>query len=129
MKAFEKELGFEFLKEGDMLLFDAKYSWFADMLAYETLGRSLTGASYAALPHGPQINNYKELVELIQKADLADAEPLTEDEKKIIVRVASRFPTKQAVIDAAHKEKVWSEKSIGSLIPYRDACRLSEIEL
>lgn len=129
MKEFEKELGFKFLIEGDMLLFDAKYSWYADMLGYEILDRSLTGSTYAALPHGPQLNNYKELVELIRQADLTEAEPLTEEEKKIIARVAARFPTKQAVIDAAHREKVWSEKSTGAPIPYSDACRLTEIAL
>ncbi len=129
MKEFENELGFKFLKEREMMLFDAKYLWYADMLAYEKLGKSLTGAAYAALPHGPQLNNYKELVDLIRNADLADAEPLTIEEKKIIVRVAAVFPTKQGVFDAAHREKVWENKGVGMLIPYADASKLTEIAL
>jgi len=129
MKEFENELGFVFLKEGDLMLFDAKYLWYADMLAYEKLGRGLTGATYAALPHGPQLNNYKELVDLIRNADLEDADPLTFEEKKIIVRVAATFPTKQKVYDASHREKVWEDKDAGILIPYSDASRLTEIAL
>lgn len=129
MKEFECELGFEFFEEGDMMLFDAKYLFYADMLAFERLGRSLTGATYAALPHGPQLNNYKELVDLIRDSDLADAEPLAIEEKKIIVRVAATFPTKKKVFDAAHREKVWKDKGTGRLIPYSDASKLTEIAL
>lgn len=129
MKEFENELGFEFLKEGDMMLFDAKFLWYADMLGYERLGKSLTGAAYAALPHGPQLNNYKELVDLIRDADLAEAEPLTFEEKKIIVRVAATFPTKQKVFDAAHREKVWKNKDAGMSILYSEASKLTEIAL
>jgi transcriptional regulator with XRE-family HTH domain len=129
MKELESELGFKFLKEGDMMLFDAKYLFYADMLAFERLGKSLTGATYAALPHGPQLNNYKELVDLIRNADLADAEPLTIEEKKIIARVAATFPTKQKVFDAVHREKAWKDKDAGMLIPYTDASKLTEIAL
>jgi len=127
LKKFEAELGFGFLNEGDMLLFDAKYSWYADMLAFKELGMSITGADYAALPHGPQINNYKELVELIREADESEAEPLTEEETRIITRVAKTFPTKQQVIDAAHREVVWQRKGPGENIPYSDADELTEI--
>jgi len=126
-KKFESELGFGFLNEGDMLLFDAKYLWYADMVAFKELGKSITGSPYAALPHGPQLNNYKELVELIRVADESEAEPLTEDEKRIIARVALTFPTKQMVFDAAHKEIIWGNRSPGELIPYSDAEKLTEI--
>jgi putative zinc finger/helix-turn-helix YgiT family protein len=127
LKRFEAELGFGFLNEGDMLLFDAKYSWYADMLAFKELGMGITGADYAALPHGPQINNYKELVELIREADESEAEPLTEEEMRIITRVARAFPTKQQVIDAAHREVVWKRKGPGQNIPYSEADELTEI--
>jgi hypothetical protein len=126
-KKFEAELGFQFLNEGDMLLFDAKYLWYADMLAYKILGKSITGSTYAALPHGPQLNNYKELIELIREANDSEAEPLTEEEERIISRVAKAFPTKQMVIDAAHREFIWKRRSSGELIPYSDAEKLSEI--
>jgi len=129
MKEFEKILKFKFLKKEDNMLFDAKYVWYADFLARQLLGKSLTGATYAALPHGPQINNYRELVDEIRNANIEDAEPLTDEEKKIIVRVALTFPTKQSVIDAAHREKVFKEKRRGELIPYTDASELTEIQL
>lgn len=129
MKEFEIELGQKFLEKGDMLLFDAKYLWYADMLAFHRHGKSLTGATYAALPHGPQLNNYKELVELIREADETTAEPLTPEEKKTIVRVALSFPTKRSIIDAAHREEIWRNKAIGATIPYSDSSKLTEIQL
>jgi len=128
MKEFERILGFKFLQDGDMMLFDAKYVWYADSLAYQLLGKSLTGATYAALPHGPQINNYRELIDEIRNANIEDAEPLTDEEKKIIARVALTFPTKQSVIDAAHREEVFKNKRQGELIPYTDVLKLTEIQ-
>jgi len=129
MKEFARRLGFGFLQDGDMMLFDAKYVWYADLLACQLLGKSLTGATYAALPHGPQINNYKELIDEIRNANIEDAEPLTDEEKKIIARVALTFPTKQSVIDAAHREEVFKNKRKGELIPYTDVLKLTEIQL
>jgi len=127
LKWFEKLLGFEFLNDGDVLLFDAKYSWYADMLAFKELGMSITGADYAALPHGPQINNFIELVAFIRETNELEAEPLTKEETRIITRVAKTFPTKQQVIDAAHREIVWRGKGPGENIPYSDADKLTEI--
>ena len=129
MKEFERILEFPFLQEGDRMLFDAKYVWYADFSAHNELGKSLTGTTYAALPRGPQINNYRELIDEIQSANIEDAEPLTDEEKKIIVRVALTFRTKQSVIDAAHREEVFKNKSKGELIPYTDASKLTEIQL
>ncbi len=129
MKEFEIILGFEFLQEGDMMLFDAKYVWYADFLAHRQLGQSLTGSTYAALPHGPQINNYKELIDEIRNADTEDAEPLTDEERKIIVQVALTFRTKQSVIDASHREVVFKDKKRGELIPYSEASKFTEIQL
>lgn len=127
MKEFEKELGFMFLEDGDMLLFDAKYAWYADMVAHRDLGRSMTGAAYGALPHGPQLNNYRDLVDLIRDSDETKAEPLSEDEKRIIAKIARKFPTKQMVFDAVHREPAWKNKSIGSIIPYSDSQNLRGI--
>jgi putative zinc finger/helix-turn-helix YgiT family protein len=127
MREFEVLLGEKFIEEGDMLLFDAKYAWYADMLAFREHGKSLTGATYAALPHGPQLNNYKELIELIRDADETKAEPLTQEERRVLVRIAQKFPNKRMIIDAAHREEAWKKKSAGSLMPYLDAFELTEI--
>ena len=81
----------------------------------------MTGATYAALPHGPQINNYAELIELIRQADETEEEPLTEHEGRILHRIAMAFPTYKAVYDASHREDAWRFKRIGMLIPYSDA--------
>ena len=123
----EKMLGRRLLKIGDKLLFLAKYLWYADMLAFRQLGRGLTGASYAALPYGPQLNNYRDLIKSIKASNMNDAEPLSEEELRIIGQVAGRFPKEDDVYKAAHREKIWKESPTGALIPYSRACELSGI--
>jgi putative zinc finger/helix-turn-helix YgiT family protein len=123
----EQEVQRKVLKKGDKMLFAAKYAWYIDMLSFREMGRSITGATYAALPHGPQINNYKELLGDIMGADEKEAEALNDAERRIIRRVAMAFPTDQQVIDAAHKELIWKEKPTGAMIPYTDVNRLTEI--
>jgi putative zinc finger/helix-turn-helix YgiT family protein len=123
----EKVIGVKVLKERDKMLFASKYMWYIDMQAYRETGQSITGATYAALPMGPQLNNYKDLVEEIISATLQQTEPLTEEEKWIIEKVASAFPRTRDVYNASHRETVWKEKSTGNTIPYSDAYRLTEL--
>ena len=115
------------LKENDpndKMLIATKYLWYMDFIAYKELGRSITGGTYAVLPYGPQLNNYRDLVGHIQRADDSLAEPLTKDEVKIIESVAKKFPEPQMVYFAANEERVCKEKQYGSLIPYTDALQL-----
>lgn len=116
--AFHAELGRPILVQNDKMLFAAKYLWYADMLAYRKLGRGMTGATYAHLPYGPQLNNYRDLLEDIQKADVSKAEPLTEEELVIIKNIALTFPKDQQVFDASHKEPAWLSTMNGDLILY-----------
>lgn len=109
------------------MLYAAKYLWYADMLAFRNLGTSMTGAGYAALPLGPQLNNYRDLVEEIKKADESEAEPLTNEELLIIRNIVKAFPEDRRVYEAAHREKIWKDKTIGSAIPYSEAKGISEI--
>ncbi|MCX5823710.1 MAG: DUF4065 domain-containing protein [Deltaproteobacteria bacterium] len=127
LRHFEGKLGRKILKKNDRLLYSAKYIWYADMLAFREFKEGITGATYAALPYGPQMNNYKDLIDSILSAEEREAEPLSEREKGIIEKIALTFPVEQMVYDAAHREKVWEEKSRGVLIPYTDAVRLTEI--
>jgi len=127
LKHFEAILGRKIMKKNDKMLFAAKYLWYADMTAFRKTGEGITGATYAALPFGPQMNNYRELIDDIRRAGDTDAEPLSEEEKGIIVGIAQRFPQDQMVYDASHREVVWKEKAVGSLIPYSDAARFKEI--
>lgn len=127
LKEFESELGKVFLKENEKMLFEAKYLWYADMLSFRESGRSITGATYAALPLGPQLNNYRDLLPLIKEADEKDGKPLSEEEKRIIARIAKTFPRKKMIYAAAHKETVWKRKSPGMIIPYTDSEELIEI--
>jgi len=86
----------------------------------------MTGATYAALPYGPQINNYSDLIDEIKQSDESLAERLSADELLIIHKIAVRFPHEQMVYDAAHREKVWKETSTGALIPYARSSELTE---
>lgn len=126
-KTFEKILGKRLLKSGDRMLFLAKYLWYADMLTFRQLGRGLTGASYAAITYGPQLNNYRDLVNPIKASDINDAEPLSDEELRIIGMVATRFPAEQDAYDAAHREKIWRDAPTGSLMPYSCAAELTEV--
>jgi putative zinc finger/helix-turn-helix YgiT family protein len=123
--AFEKALGRAILIVNDKMLFAAKYLWYADMLAKKELGRSMTGATYAHLPLGPQLNNYRELLEDIQNADTSNAESLSDSEFNIIRRIAGHFPEDQMVFDASHVEPAWRESRNGELISYSWADKIA----
>jgi len=125
---FGKHLKKDLLKgKGNRLLYPAKYLWYADMVSFRETGRSMTGATYAALPMGPQINNYGDLVDLIRAADETVEEPLSDQEERIIRRITATFPTDRSVFDASHKEPAWKSKRAGMLIPYSEAHTLTTI--
>lgn len=126
-REFEKVLKRPLLKKNDRMLYAAKYLFYTDMLAHRELGSSLTGATYAALPQGPQLNNYKELVGPIGEADETEAEPLTEEEKRIIRRIAMRFPKSKIIYDVSHRETIWARRTTGATIPYTDSKLLKAI--
>ncbi len=126
-RQLEALLGKKLLKKGDKFLYLAKYLWYADFLCFRQTGRSLTGASYAAITYGPQLNNYKDLIDPIKALDESEAEPLSDDEMRIVRQIAEAFPEEQMVFDAAHREKIWKETETGALIPYSCAHELSEI--
>jgi putative zinc finger/helix-turn-helix YgiT family protein len=127
LKQFESALGRHILKKNDKMLFAAKYLWYADMVAHRELGESMTGSTYAALSFGPQLNNYKDLVDNIINADESAAEPLTPEEKRIVNCIAMRFPREQMVYDAAHRETAFTKQPIGAIIPYSDSRELREV--
>ncbi|GFO57304.1 hypothetical protein GMSM_43110 [Geomonas sp. Red276] len=121
LKEFERVLHKALLKPNDKFLYSAKYLWFADMIAYRELGRGMTGATYAALPQGPQLNNYRDLVKAIMEADVSQAEELTEGEVDIIKRVATRFRNGVEAHHASHEEPAWSTTRTGYSISYQKA--------
>ena len=127
LKEFEKKLAVKLLVKGDNLLHAAKYLWYADMVAHRDIGKSMTGATYAALPYGPQLNNYRDLIDTIKKSDTSEAEPLSVEENKIIKVISTIFPQKNLVFNAAHREQIWKNKSIGQIIPYSESCDLAEL--
>jgi putative zinc finger/helix-turn-helix YgiT family protein len=125
---YEEILGRKILRPSNRgVIYAGKYLFYADMLAFRELGQGMTGASYAAMPHGPQLDNYKELVGSIQAANEGEAEPLTDQEKRIIRRIAKTFPTDQSIYRAVHKEEVFKSKKPGEHILYTEAERLCQI--
>ncbi len=125
---FSTLLGRKMLKSpNDKLLYAAKYLWYGDMVAFRETGQGMTGATYAALPHGPQLNNYRDLVPLIKGADETEAEPLTDHEGRILARIAKVFPNDQKIYGAVHKELAYTSKTSGELIPYSDAGSITAV--
>ncbi len=127
IKHFEFRLNRRLLKKTDKFLYVAKYLWYADMLAFRELGKSITGATYAALPYGPQLNNYEELVDIIKNTIETDAEPLSKEEIRIIAKVSGRFPNQREIYEAAHRERIWKETPVGGMISYASAYGITEI--
>jgi len=126
LDTFARHLKRTLLKKNDRMLYAAKYLWYADMAACRDLGRSMTGATYAALPMGPQLNNYKDLLDEILQADPASVEPLTPAEEAITAAIAKTFPTNKSVYDASHRENIWRSCPTGAIIPYSLASGLAE---
>jgi putative zinc finger/helix-turn-helix YgiT family protein len=127
IRRFEGILQRRLLKKNDKFLYVAKYLWYADMLAYARLGRSMTGAAYAAITYGPQLNNYRDLIDEIKQSDESAAEPLSSEEADIIRQVAEKFPEDRMVYDAAHRERVWIETPTGQMISYARALEITGI--
>jgi len=125
LKCFERRLNRVLLPQ--KMLYGAKYLWYADMLAFRELGQGMTGACYAALPQGPQLDNYRELAPVIIEAHENESEPLTKEEERIIARVAAAFPKDKQVYDAAHNESIWSHTPTGHHIKYSDAEKLQAV--
>ncbi len=123
LERFSTLLGRKLLKSPteDKVPYAAKYLWYADMVAFRETGQGMTGATYAALPHGSQLNNYSELVDLIREADAGQAEPLNDQEGRILARIAGAFPSDKGIYSASHKEEAYTSKKNGELIPYTDA--------
>lgn len=127
IKQLEKLMDKRLLKKSDKFLYLAKYLWYADFLSFRQLGRGMTGASYAAIKYGPQLNNYSYLIDPIKDSDENQAEPLMDDEIRILKKIVETFPDERMVYEAAHRENIWKEAEMGALIPYTCAQELTEI--
>lgn len=126
---FGKWVDYELLAHGDMGLYAAKNCWYADLVAFRELGKGITGASYAVMRHGPQLDNYAELVEEILKIDSSALEPLSIEEAEIIKRLSGIFRKRTDAYKASHAEPVWKsiEKNIGRGISYKIAYELTSV--
>lgn len=127
IKYVESLLGQNLLLKGDKMLFAAKYLWYTDFVAHREIGKSMTGATYAALPCGPQFNNYRDLIDPIKKTNDKKAEPLTLEEKNILKRIVKVFPDPQKIYNASHLEIIWKNRPIGEIIPYSYSSKLKAL--
>jgi len=127
LRFFENELGRTLLKKNDRTFGAARYLWYADMMAHRELGMSMTGANYSALPRGPQLNNFRELIEPIMDADESRAEPLSREETRILRRIALSFHSTRALNKAVQQEPIWQNTPLGAPIPYADSGGLEGI--
>ncbi|MDP3039697.1 MAG: hypothetical protein Q8O18_07485 [Deltaproteobacteria bacterium] len=75
----------------------------------------------------PCQDNYRDLLEEIMKADTSDAEPLNPEEKRILARIAMKFPQEQMVYNVAHREQIWKKQARGAIIPYTDSADLTAL--
>jgi putative zinc finger/helix-turn-helix YgiT family protein len=126
---FEKFVPYELLIPGDKGLYAAKNCWYADQIAFRELGHGMTGATYAVMPHGPQLDNYADLIDEILKADTAVVEPLSREEVSIIKRLSKRFSRQRDAYDASHAEPEWkkNEGNWGKRISYQIASKLTAL--
>jgi putative zinc finger/helix-turn-helix YgiT family protein len=126
---FEKYVPYELLIPGDKGLYAAKNCWYADLVAYRELGIGMTGATYAVMPHGPQLDNYADLVDEILKADTTAVDPLNEVEISIIKNLSETFRNQRDAFDASHAEPEWKkiESDWGKRISYSIAQNLTKM--
>ena len=110
VKHLENLFGKRLLKKGDKFLYLAKYLWYADFLSFRQLGRGMTGASYAAIKYGPQLNNYRDLIDSVRASDENLAEPLSDDELRLLKMIVEKFPDEQMAYDAAHRARIYGKK-------------------
>lgn len=125
---FERYVPYELLIPGDKGLYAAKNCWYADQVSYRELGIGMTGATYAVMPHGPQLDNYADLVDEILKADTTTVEHLSKNEILIIKRLSKIFRNQRDAFDASHAEPEWKriESDWGKRISYSIAHNLTK---
>ncbi len=123
---FQKQVSYELLIPNDKGLYAAKNCWYADLVAYRELGCGMTGASYAIMPFGPQLDNYADLVDEILRADASKVKPLSTKEIAIIKRLSEFFKRQRDAYDASHAEPEWKKiaTNLGRRISYQIAFKL-----
>jgi len=124
---FEKHVNYSLLIPGDRGLYGAKNCWYADSVAYRDLGRGMTGATYAVMPHGPQLDNYADLFDVIFEYDTSDVEPLTKAEVLIIKNLSKIFKHQKDAYVASHAEPEWKkmQNNLGQRISYKVSYKLT----
>lgn len=122
---FEELLGHRLLGEKSDHGYAGKYLWYTDFLHFKRTGTGITGATYAALPNGPQLNNYPDLEMVIKNAELSPHDQLTQDELDTIIFIAGKFRRINSVIGSALDEEIVKNAYPGQLLDYKSSSVLS----
>lgn len=125
-----------------------KLMFYSDFKYFNDHTVSISGASYAKLPHGPVPNQYSLLYASMESANLIDEDVTSfqqyqwnyyqankdtdhslfnEDELATLNDVAEKFGnlSTKSVSEISHEEKAWLENETGQLISYEYATELS----
>lgn len=129
-----------------------KEMFYADFLAYKTLGHSITGLEYVKAPHGPVPDDFENIIntfigEKIIEYDIKyyndyqchdiigmenmDIDIFNSDEMDILEKVSNYFKiyTSKAIEDYSHKEKGYIETDISKKISYDYAFYIKEFSI
>ncbi|MCR4427385.1 MAG: DUF4065 domain-containing protein [Firmicutes bacterium] len=124
-----------------------KHLWYADFLHFKEHGVSISGARYAALPHGPALEGWflclqaametgaisveSKVIEnweadLVKAETAVDASVFTRDEMETMNEVASRLCGLSAEVlrNMSHNESAWKDTPKSRVIPYERAADL-----
>ena len=132
---------------GNGIMFKTKLNkcmFYSDMLNYRRCGRSISGARYRAIQHGPVPEHYDTIydnvdgvyktVDIIHEneveklhADDAECASLSKEEMEVLKEVLAKFGrmTSAEVVQLSHTEGVWQKHQADhELIPYSEAFEL-----
>lgn len=124
-----------------------KHLWFSDFRCFRETSTSISGALYAALPHGPALHKWEVLlgiaqdrgfvnieveylgefeVEMVRAAREFDGSVFTPTEIEIMGEVKSEFQGLSAreLSEISHKEEAWKKTPVGAIISYEYALQM-----
>lgn len=124
-----------------------KHLWFSDFRYFRETSTSISGALYAALPHGPALHKWAALLEVAQDRSFVDVEVeylgdfevemvkaardfdqsmFTPGEIEVMERVMLDFQGLSAreLSELSHEEEAWKKTPVGGIISYEYALEM-----
>lgn len=124
-----------------------KHLWFSDFKYFCETSMSISGALYAALPHGPALHKWNDLLEIAQARSFIDVEVeylgdfevemvkaakdfdqsmFTPGEIEVMERIMLDFQGLSAreLSELSHQEEAWKKTPVGAIISYEYALQM-----